>query len=73
LAGGRQGGTVQPIGLAIGPEVGCCHSSVLAMTPEARGDVSGAMARFAGIWACSSARLVQSSPLAGWGLVRLHG
>ena len=29
-----RGVTVQPIGLAIGPEVGCCHSSVPAMTPE---------------------------------------
>ena len=28
---------------------------------------SGGMARFAGIWACSAARLVRFSPIAGWG------
>jgi hypothetical protein len=54
------GVTVQPIELATGPGVGCCHSSVPAMASEARGDVSGVAARFAGIWACSSARLVAS-------------
>jgi hypothetical protein len=34
-----RGVTVQPIGLAIGPEVGCCHSSVPAI-PRRRAETS---------------------------------
>ena len=73
LDGATGGLTVQPDRAEARPTAALGHRPVRVMTPEAREDDSGVVARFDPISACSSARLVPFLQFAGWDLVRMRG